>query len=147
MGNIKFIFPEDCYPVRLEVLRKGFSIETTKFPSDYSPGSFHLGYFIDDKLVGIVSCGENNFEYQEEKEAYQLRGMAILGEYQGKSIGMKLCERVEEIAKVFQKEILWCNARVSAVGFYEKLGYQKKGEEFSLPYAGSHYVMYKELIK
>jgi hypothetical protein len=40
---------------------------------------------------------------------------------------------------------MWCQARVSAQGFYEKVGFATLGERFWLPLSGPHYVMVREL--
>jgi ribosomal protein S18 acetylase RimI-like enzyme len=40
---------------------------------------------------------------------------------------------------------LWCNARTSAIGFYEKLGMKVISEEFEIPVIGPHKVMIRHL--
>jgi hypothetical protein len=40
-------------------------------------------------------------------------------------------------------ELLWFNARETAVPFYEKLGCTKKGASFEIPEIGLHFLMYK----
>ncbi len=39
------------------------------------------------------------------------------------------------------RRLLWCNARVVALGFYTKLGLHTEGDEFDIPGIGPHYVM------
>ena len=41
--------------------------------------------------------------------------------------------------------LMWCNARVPAVRFYEKLGWAVSGEPFEIPTAGPHVKMTKRL--
>jgi GNAT superfamily N-acetyltransferase len=36
---------------------------------------------------------------------------------------------------------LWCHARVSARGFYERLGFAASGDVYDLPVAGPHVFM------
>ena len=50
----------------------------------------------------------------------------------------------EEIKKK-KGTLLWCNARIIAVEFYKKIGFQIKGEEFDIPDIGKHYFMYKKI--
>jgi hypothetical protein len=38
---------------------------------------------------------------------------------------------------------LWCNARLVAVPFYERLGLEAVGPEFDIPGIGPHYVMWR----
>jgi hypothetical protein len=40
--------------------------------------------------------------------------------------------------------LIWFNARVEAVGFYEKMGYQKTGNLFEIPDVGVHILMFKK---
>ena len=37
--------------------------------------------------------------------------------------------------------LLWCNARVPAMGFYQKLAWQVVSDEFHIPTAGPHVKM------
>jgi len=41
--------------------------------------------------------------------------------------------------------LLWCNARVPAVGFYESLGWRVVSERFEIPTAGPHVKMVRRL--
>jgi predicted GNAT family N-acyltransferase len=41
--------------------------------------------------------------------------------------------------------MIWCNARLSAVRFYEKLGFETRGDEFDIPDVGPHVVMWRTL--
>lgn len=42
-------------------------------------------------------------------------------------------------------EVLWCNARVGALGFYLRLGFATIGEEFEIAGIGPHFVMWRDL--
>ena len=42
-------------------------------------------------------------------------------------------------------DLLWCNARVVALGFYERLGFVAEGPEFEIVPIGPHFVMTKNL--
>jgi hypothetical protein len=42
-------------------------------------------------------------------------------------------------------ELVWCNGRSSARGFYEHHGFTSVGEEFQLEPAGPHYVFVVKL--
>jgi predicted GNAT family N-acyltransferase len=44
-------------------------------------------------------------------------------------------------------KIVWCNSRMSAVSFYEKMGFEKEGEVFEVDPIGPHVVMWKDLPK
>ena len=40
--------------------------------------------------------------------------------------------------KKTESEILWCNARTTAFGFYEKMGFNIVVDEFDIPNLGPH---------
>jgi GNAT superfamily N-acetyltransferase len=69
--------------------------------------------------------------------------MAILEEYQSTGFGKLLIEEIFNFIESTQVELLWFNARESAVPFYEKLGCTKKGASFEIPEIGLHFLMYK----
>ena len=85
--KIKLINPEDTHQVRHPVLRPGMPIESSIFDGDNLKTTIHLGLFNEVKLVGICSFFKNNRVDISETPQYQLRGMAILKEYQGKGLG------------------------------------------------------------
>ena len=71
--------------------------------------------------------------------------MAVLNNLQGKGIGRALMQFAENIARDLGYKKLTMHARVTAVGFYEKLGYSVVGDQFievTLP----HHSMEKLLI-
>jgi len=69
--------------------------------------------------------------------------MAILKEYQSSGFGKLLIKEIFNFIKTNQTELLWFNARETAVPFYEKLGCIKKGASFEIPEIGAHFLMYK----
>jgi GNAT superfamily N-acetyltransferase len=75
-----------------------------------------------------------------ENNGLQLRGMATDAQYQRGGVGRAVLTLVHQYAQEVGYP-LWCNARVSAMGFYEKLGWVAEGEEFDVPDVGPHYIM------
>ena len=70
--EIKKISSLETYPVRHEVLRKGKPIETCQFKGDDDDNTTHFGFFLKDKLVGIISIfKENNNLFPESKNCRQ----------------------------------------------------------------------------
>ena len=57
----------------------------------------------------------------------------------------ELLEEAEKRLKAKGVEFIWCNARVVALDFYLKMGYEIYGSVFELPEIGPHYRMYKRL--
>ena len=117
---------------------------SSQFSRDFDKNTFHLGLFQNEKLISIVSFMKTNNE-MFSGEQYQLRGMATLVDFQGKSYGKMLVFEAEKILKKKNVKVVWCNARVAVLDFYKKQGFQIIGEEFDIPQIGGHYVMFKEI--
>ncbi len=142
--TIKKITSEETYAVRHPVLREGRPIEDCKFDNDDAPDTFHLGLFIQDEILGVVTFLKNDFEELHGNQ-YQLRGMAILKNCQKRGFGNLLIEKGEGFIKQEKGTIIWCNVREIAVVFYKKNGFIIIGKPFVIPKIGLHYVMYKTI--
>jgi GNAT superfamily N-acetyltransferase len=148
--TIKEISPLETHEVRWPVLRKGLTREDCVFSGDELPTTIHLGAFKDLEIVGVTTLLEKQKkeiqeEYPQTASMYQLRGMAVLEDYQGHNIGTQLLHHAEEKIKGLKADVLWFHARTSAVKFYQKMGYQVIGEEIYLEPAGPHFKMAKRL--
>lgn len=143
--EIKKISSVETYPVRHEVLRKGKPIETCIFKGDDDEQTIHLGLFLDDQLVGIISVFKEQNNLFSETNQFQIRGMAVLEEFQGKGLGAKLVKEAEKNCINLNANVIWFNAREKAVPFYEKLDYKIIGDSFLIPEVGIHFVMYKKI--
>ncbi|WP_440121140.1 GNAT family N-acetyltransferase [Tenacibaculum sp. Ill] len=140
MIKIKNISAQETYEIRLAVLRKNIDLPY-KFKEDELENTFHLGAFYNNKLVGIASFMQNRIDVGNG-EQYQLRGMATLPEVRGMGAGRLLIEEAKRILKVKGIDVLWCNARKEAVGFYKSLNFVTIGEEFEVQKVGPHFKMY-----
>ncbi|MEZ8096940.1 GNAT family N-acetyltransferase [Photobacterium swingsii] len=85
--------------------------------------AIHYGAFIDNNLVCVASI------YIDDDSA-RLRKFATLPDFQGKGIGTKVIERAVEELKASGVCYFWCDARISALGFYQKFGFKVQGEVF-----------------
>ncbi len=145
MYSIKQIPSKDTFAVDLPVLRPGKSIESCIFEGDDLPTTVHFGVFDNETLAGIVSVFESDTPLLSKQKQFQLRGMAVLDNYQKKGLGEKLVEAAEEYIAKNNGEAIWFNAREIAVGFYNKMEYKIIGEPFNISDIGNHYVMHKIL--
>ena len=82
---------------------------------------------------------------QSGLDAFQLRGMATAETMRGHGIGRALVRACMDAARKSGAELLWCNARTSATGFYLKQGFQVMGGEFEIADVGPHFRMYLRL--
>lgn len=142
--EVKEINTVETYTIRHKVLRQGKPIESCTFEGDDLDFTFHLGLFYYGELIGVVTYMKNKNNLFTEESQYQLRGMAILQQFQGKKFGNVLLEKGEQLLKTKKCNLVWCNARESAVNFYTNFGFQIKGHEFQIPEIGTHFVMYKK---
>lgn len=143
MVSVKKIKAVDTYFIRQEVLRKNIDLPY-KFEGDLDEETFHLGVYEGEKLVGIGSFMKRNYNELSGSQ-YQLRGMAMLKETQGKGYGKLLLSfATNELIKL-NVNYLWCNARQVAVVFYQKNQFQIIGDSFLVNKVGIHYKMYKTI--
>ncbi len=144
MVEIKKINAKDTFPVRHLVLRKGKPIETCHFEGDEKATTTHFGLFVNQNLIGVISLFQENHPYFETKNAFQIRGMAVLENFQGKKYGAKLLAYAEAYCFSEHATLIWFNARASAVPFYKNSNYTTIGAGFEIPEIGIHFVMYKK---
>lgn len=81
---------------------------------------------------------------EEQPDIVRLRQMAVLNDLQGKGIGRALMNFAENLARDRGYKIVRMHARNNVVGFYEKVGYKVKGDQF-IEVTIPHFVMEKEL--
>lgn len=138
---------KDTYPLRHKMLRPHGTLADCIFKGDDDELTFHLGAFLDGKLVSVASFYfENKPEFEaEHKHQYRLRGMATLPDNQGQGLSSALLKTAFPLIKGNQCTLLWCNARESAEGFYQKVGFRSHGEIFDIPLIGPHRLMSIEI--
>ncbi len=129
---------KEMIKLRYAILRKPLGLDFTPEELEREKNDILICYFDDGTLEGcclLTPSGEN---------AVRLRQMAVLSGFQRNGIGKALMQFAENIARDRGYAIICMHARKTAMGFYEKLGYCKTGDEFmevTLP----HYKMEKEL--
>lgn len=144
MPVVKKITALETYTVRQEVLRKGKPIETCHFIGDDATTTSHFGLFENEKLIGVVSVYKTNSILFAEKTQFQIRGMAVLENFQSKGFGEQLLKTAENFCWEKKADLIWFNAREKAVSFYKKLGYEIIGDAFDISNVGIHFVMFKK---
>ena len=145
MFEIKEISAFQTIIVRHPMLRFGKPIESCQFEGDDLPTTIHFGLFYENQLSAVISVFETkNILFLEENQ-FQIRGMAVLEQHQKKGFGEALLKYCENQIRNNRVEIIWFNARQTAIGFYEKYQYQKIGDGFEIADIGIHYVLFKKL--
>jgi predicted GNAT family N-acyltransferase len=130
-------------PLRHRILRAGLPFESAMFDGDHDASTRHYAAVRGDEPVGSLSLMASQWD---GKPAWQLRGMATDARLQRHGLGGRLLAvAVAEARRDEPARIFWCNARTSAVGFYEKSGWRVVSEPFHMPTAGPHVRMVFEL--
>jgi GNAT superfamily N-acetyltransferase len=142
MSLIKRVKSADVIDLRHAILREGLPRETAIFPGDDHPDARHYGAFNDRQLIGCITLHPSEWQ---DAPAWQLRGMAIVPDLRSTGIGKAMIEFLESDLCDSPIRQLWCNARVPAAGFYQKMGWQIVSDVFEIPTAGPHVRMIKKL--
>src|SRR5688572_8178885 len=144
--HVRRISAADTVEIRWAILRPGFPRETAIFEGDEDEPTAHFGVFLGSKLVGVASLYEVEPPAEiPEGRSWQLRGMATVPEVRGMGCGQELLEACEAEAREAGCDLLWCNARRAAVGFYQRAGWEIIGAEFDIPTVGPHFRMVRWL--
>jgi GNAT superfamily N-acetyltransferase len=131
--------------LRHTVLRPGRPLATARFDGDDDADTVHLAAVRDEagEVVGCATLMRRPFEHQP---AWQLRGMATRTDLARRGVGTAVLRGAEEIARARGGPLLlWCNARLAAVPFYERGGWRVVSAVFDIPGIGPHHVMLRRL--
>ena len=126
---------ETTYPLWRDVLREGRPVPRLADPA----GTFHLAArTAGGRLVGVVRFAPVPCPWRSARAPWQLRGMATDPAVRGTGAGRALV--AEGLARVaaLGGDLVWCDARVPAVGFYERMGFEVVTEQFDKPEGGPH---------
>ncbi|TCZ75038.1 GNAT family N-acetyltransferase [Flaviaesturariibacter aridisoli] len=124
--------------LREVILRQPLGLQFAPDELESEKDNILMAAYEDDHILGCCMLVE------EAPDTVRLRQMAVLDDLQGKGIGKALMNFAENIARDRGYKKITMHARKNAQGFYEKMGYRKRGEEFqeiTIP----HYVMEKQL--
>jgi predicted GNAT family N-acyltransferase len=135
--TVEEVAPGVTYPLRGAVLRPGRPVEIT---GDDDPATLHLAArTAQGQVVGVVRFHPAPCPWRPEATAaWQLRGMATDPAVRGAGAGRALV--AEGLARVAARggDLVWCDARVAAAGFYERMGFTVVTEPYELPPIGPH---------
>jgi N-acetylglutamate synthase-like GNAT family acetyltransferase len=124
--------------LRLAVLRKPLGLSFTNEELEKEKIDILIGAFEEDKILACCML------VAVEKATLKLRQMAVHNNLQGKGIGASMVNFAETVARDKGFKKITMHARKTAIGFYEKLGYERIGNEF-LEVTVPHVVMEKNL--
>lgn len=126
--------------LREKILRLPLGLKFTPEDITNDSNEYHLGAFVETKLIGNVSLKPIN------SEIIKLKQMAIDPTYQGKGIGSKLLQYAEKYAIANNFKEIQLHARCHAQEFYAKFGYIPQGETF-IEVGIPHILMRKKIFQ
>lgn len=134
----------ETLPLRLEVLRPGKPPESAVFAGDELPTTTHWGACDDDGRIQAIATLMRSPKPGTSHPAWQLRGMASSPRVRGQGYGAAVLRAViRYVASEQPGAMLWCNARVAALGFYRAHGFEPEGPEFEIAGVGPHFLMWR----
>ena len=122
MISIEQIRPELTWRMRQRVLYPAKKLYEMEMGEDNH--GYHFGAFSANELVAVVSLFQNG-------DDFQFRKFAVDESMQGKGVGNSLLQYITDFALKEGGKRLWCNARITAIGFYLKYGFEHTGKLFT----------------
>ena len=121
MLEIKEIQPSETLDLRHRILLPNKSVDSIILTED--DAEQHFGLFQSEKIVSVIPLFVENDNAQFRKFATE-----TIEQHKG-SGSILLNHIIEESVKNNVKN-LWCNARLMALGFYEKFGFKVVSEKW-----------------
>ena len=142
----RFIAPSQTQLLRHRVLWPHLpSPEVCVIDIDNREDAFHVGVFSDDTLISVGSFLCLSSSRLNQSNQYRLRAMATETNYRRMHAGDRLIEFGSEELRKRNVDVLWCDARLVAVPFYESIGFSKFDDVYEVPLIGPHHFMWKLL--
>ncbi|MFN0033083.1 MAG: GNAT family N-acetyltransferase [Flavobacteriales bacterium] len=144
--QVRIVEPAACKPLRHLVLWPHIADEKDcVIDLDHNEGAIHLGTFDSGLLVSIGSLFQQSTPKLNTSNQYRLRAMATHPDYRGKHCGALLISEAIQLLKQKNVQVLWCDARLNAIGFYTSMGFQLLDEPYEVPCIGPHKFMWIDL--
>jgi predicted GNAT family N-acyltransferase len=115
---------DDMYYQRWLVLRAPLGMNRGTEKDKYDDSAFHLVAVSNDRVIGSARLREL------PEELGNIAYVSVLPEFCNQGIGTKLIENLIEKAKEKNLKNLRLMARMTALGFYKRLGFSEIGEPF-----------------
>ena len=119
---VEQIFPSLTWRIRNIAMYPDQPLDFVKLENDFD--GIHFGIYDNHELTGVVSLFIKG-------RIGQFRKLAILPNAQRQGLGTQLMEYLIDFCKVQNLDQLWCNARVNASNFYQRLGFSKTDQTYT----------------
>ena len=131
MTEIVEITAADTHDLRKRLLRDGTSSDVVVWDGDDEPTTFHLGACADGALIAISTWLRRRYPDRPAEQAVQLRGMAVDPATRGTGVGGQLLQVGLTRCAAEGATLLWARARVAALSFYARHGFEPVGPEYT----------------
>jgi len=134
--------------LRQRVLRPHQRPAEVVFPGDGDPETAHVAALADHgEIVAVGTVGRQPSPLATgdapapARSDWRIRGMATAEAFRRRGIGRAVLGAL--LAHVAERGggLVWCNARIPAVGFYRRAGFETRGEPWEEPDIGPHILM------
>lgn len=130
MATVVEIEASDTYDLRRTLLRDGTQSDRVEFDGDDQDTTFHLGAFHDGTLVAISTWMSRRYPDLPAHTAHQLRGMATAPPARGTGVSDELLIAGLGRCGDAGSTLVWARARVAALSFYRRHGFETRGHEY-----------------
>lgn len=136
------------HDLRRRILREGRSDAEVCFAGDDADDTLHLAV-IDHrgKPVAVATSSAAPCHLRAGRRAWRIRGMAVEPDHRGEGLGSQLLHEVEARATAAGVEVLWAEARDTALHFYRSRGWSVHGNGYTTPATGlPHHTVIRDLV-
>lgn len=121
----------EVYDLRRAVLRRGTPSDNVVLVADHDADTRHLAIRDDDgEVIATSTWSISECPHEPGVSALQLRGMAVLDDARRRGLGAALVRAGFRFAGELGVELIWANARDTALAFYAAQGFDVVGDGF-----------------
>ncbi|HUC36054.1 MAG TPA: GNAT family N-acetyltransferase [Acidimicrobiales bacterium] len=134
--EVRRVAAEEVRPLRHEVLRRGLPLASATLPGDDHPLAAHVAVLAigAQSTAEIVSVGSVFPDpppwAPDTSDAWRIRGMATTQAMRGRGFGSRVLEALCDHARSHGGGLIWCHARVGALGFYRRARFEVTADTF-----------------
>ncbi len=146
MTTVQQLNIEVIMELRVRVLRKDTPVTHATYPEDSYVDVVHFGILRDGEAIATSTWFMKECPEQPGTPAMQLKGMAVDDSLQTSGLGRQLIDAGVALAHERNTALVWARARDSAIGFYEKCGFDVVGDGFiDEPTGMPHHIVVRSL--
>jgi GNAT superfamily N-acetyltransferase len=141
--TIQRVTAAQTFPLRQRVLRPHDTVDELSFPDEDNADTAHVAAVDHGTVIGAACVRRETVPWTTapSQTAWRLRGMATADGRRSQGIGAAVLNAVLEHVACHGGGLVWCNARLGAVAFYERGGFVTRGERWDDPTIGPHIAM------